>query len=986
MSNSNGTNQIDGIAIVGMAGRFPGANDVAEYWRNLQAGVESITFFSDEELKKAGVEAALLSAPNFVKAKGAIENGDAFDAAFFGFTPREAEIMDPQHRLFMECVWTALEDAGYDAETYEGAIGLYGGEGMNTYLLFNLMSNRDLLESVGLLQASVQNRGDHLTTHVAYELNLKGPSLTIQTACSTSLVAVHTACQSLLTFQCDLALAGGVTITVPLKNGYTYLEGGIYSPDGHCRAFDEGAQGTVEGNGVAVVALKRLSDALADGDTIHAVIKGSAVNNDGSLKVGYTAPSVDGQAEVIAEAHAVSGVDPESITYVEAHGTGTSLGDPVEIEALTRAFRHGTDANRFCAIGSVKSNIGHLDAAAGVAGLIKTVLALKHRQLPPSLNFENENSRIDFANSPFYVNGKLSEWKTANGNPRRAGVSSFGIGGTNAHVVLEEAPEPSPTESKRNWHLLPLSARTNSALDAATVNLHAYLKEHAEIDLADVAHTLQIGRKKFNHRRVVVCRDREDAVAALETLDARRVFTSLQEPRNRPVVFMFPGQGAQYVRMGLELYRAEPIFREQVDSCSEILRPHLGFDLRDVLYPSDESLEEAGQKLNQTFVTQPALFVTEYALAKQWMEWGLHPEAMIGHSVGEYVAACLAGVFSLEDALRLIAARGRLIQSLPSGSMLVVSLPEQKLRSMIESKPELAIAAINAPGLCTVSGTHEAIDKLEDELKPQGLMLRRLQTSHAFHSSMMEPILNPFIEEISKATLNAPGMSYLSNVTGNWITAADATDPSYWARHIRQTVLFNNGVSEIFKNPERLLLEVGPGNSLTVLARHHPQRGAAQVVLSSLRRADEQEPDEAFMLTTLGRMWLANVKVDWTKLSDGEQRRRVSLPTYPFERQRFWIEAQAGSGKSTKNRLRKDPEIANWFYVPSWRRSAAPVSNAALRERRRWLIFADEGGIGDGLKAKLETLGHEIIVVRAGDEFARMDDGSYTVTPDRREH
>jgi acyl transferase domain-containing protein len=679
--SSNNTNQIEGIAIIGMAGRFPGANNIAEYWRNLRDGVESITFFSDEELRKAGVEASRLNSPNFVKAKGAIENGDMFDAAFFGFTPREAEIMDPQQRLFMECVWTALEDAGYDPETYKGAIGLYGGEGMNSYLLLNLMSNRDLLDSVGLLQASVQNRGDHLTTHVAYKLNLKGPSVTVQTACSTSLVAVHTACQSLLNFECDLALAGGVTITVPLKNGYTYLDGGIYSPDGHCRAFDERAQGTVQGDGVAVVALKRLSDAVNDGDTIHAVIRGSAVNNDGSLKVGYTAPGVNGQAEVIAEAHAMSGVNPETIGYVETHGTGTALGDPVEVDALTQAFRQGTGAKRFCAIGSVKTNIGHLDAAAGVSGLIKTVLALKHRQIPPSLNFEKENPRIDFANSPFYVNAVLSEWKNDEGEPRRAGVSSFGIGGTNAHLVVEEAPEPVASESKRGWHLLPLAARTSSALDAATLQLHAYLKENPELNPADVAHTLQVGRRKLNHRRVVVCRDLEDAVRALETLDARRVFTSLQEPRNRPVVFLFPGQGAQYVRMGMELYAAEPTFREHIDSCSEILKPHLGFDLRDVLYPNDVALEQAKEKLNQTFVTQPALFVTEYALAKQWTHWGVRPEAMIGHSIGEYVAACLAGVFSLEDALRLVAARGRLIQSVASGSMLVVSLPEQKVRA-----------------------------------------------------------------------------------------------------------------------------------------------------------------------------------------------------------------------------------------------------------------------------------------------------------------
>jgi acyl transferase domain-containing protein len=860
---------------------------------------------------------------------------------------------------------------------------------MNTYLLFNLMSNRELLASVGLLQTSIQNRTDHLTTHVAYELNLKGPTLTIQTACSTSLVALHTACQSLLNCECDMALAGGVSVTVPLKNGYAYLEGGIHSPDGHCRAFDERAQGTVEGNGVGVVALKRLADALADGDTIHAVIKGSAVNNDGSVKVGYTAPGVSGQAEVIAEAHAVSGVEPETITYVETHGTGTSLGDPVEIEALTQAFRQSTEAKGFCGIGSVKTNIGHLDAAAGVAGLIKTVLALKHRQLPPSLNFENENPRIDFTNSPFYVNTKLAEWKSEDGKPRRAGVSSFGIGGTNAHVVLEEAPVPEPSETTRDWYLLPLSARTSTALDAATVNLHAHLKEHPALDLSDVAYTLQVGRKTFNHRRVVVCRDMEDAVRGLETLDARRVFTSLQEPRERPVVFMFPGQGAQYPRMGLELYRAELVFREQVDLCSELLEPQLGFDLRQVLYPTDEQLEEATPKLNETFVTQPALFVTEYALAKQWMDWGVKPQAMIGHSIGEYVAACLAGVFSLEDALRLVAARGRLIQSLPSGSMLVIPLAEQKVRSLLEKHPQVSLAAINAPALCTVAGTKQAIDELEDEMKASELACRRLRTSHAFHSQMMEPILESFVEEVSKVKLNPPLIPYLSNVTGNWITAEEATDPARWARHLRQTVLFGEAAGELFKNPEHLLLEVGPGRTLSVLVRHHPQRGAGQMVLSSLRHADEREPDEAFMLATLGRLWLANVNVDWTKLSTGVRPRRVPLPTYPFEGQRYWIDPQIGAGVGVmQNLLHKNPDIAAWFYAPSWRRSEAaplPTNEVLAGERRRWLIFADECGIGDGLKERLEGLGQEVITVRAGDEFRRLEKGSYILSPGRRE-
>lgn len=978
-------NQIEGVAIIGMAGRFPGAQDVTEYWRNLRDGVEAIKFFTDDELKSAGVDAARINHPNFIKAKGAIENGDQFDAAFFSFTPREAELMDPQHRVFMECVWTALENSGYNPDSYNGAIGLYGGESMNSYLLLNLMSNRELLDSVGLLQASVQNRTDHLTTHVAYKLNLKGPSLTIQTACSTSLVAVHQACQSLIGYECDIAVAGGVSVTVPLKNGYVYLDGGIYSPDGHCRAFDENAQGTVEGNGTGAVVLKRLADAIRDHDTIHAVIRGSAINNDGSLKVGYTAPGVDGQAEVITEALTVSGVEPETITYVETHGTGTTLGDPIEIEALQQAFRQGTDAKRFCGIGSVKTNIGHLDAAAGVAGLIKTVLALENKQLPPSLNFESESSRIDFANSPFFVNAELSEWKTSSGTPRRAGVSSFGIGGTNAHVVVEEAPEQRSADTKRRWHLLPLSAKTITALDTATFNLHAYLKENTTLDLSDVAYTLQVGRKQFNHRRVVIASGMDDVVQSLETMDARRVFTSLQEPRERPVVFMFPGQGAQYVGMGRELYETESVFREEVDRCAEILKSHLGFDLRDVLYPGDDQLEEATQKINQTFVTQPALFVTEYALAKQWMAWGVQPEAMIGHSIGEYVAACLAGVFSLEDALRLVAVRGRLIQDLPSGSMLVTSMPEEQIRSVLARHPELSLAANNAPALFTVAGPHEAIDKLEGELKAEQLMVRRLHTSHAFHSQMMEPILTPFVEAVAKTTRNAPSIPYISNVTGTWITAEEATDASYYARHIRQTVQFGEGAGELFKNPQRALVEVGPGNTLSVLVRHHPQRGPAQMVLSSLRRADEQEADEAVMLTTLGRLWLANVNVDWTRLYLDESRRRVPLPTYPFERQRYWIEAQSSGYNARSNSLQKNPEIAEWFYTPSWRRSDLSAKKAALGERRRWLIFADECGIGEGLKKRLESAGQEVIAVSSGEEFSRTGNATFTVNPGKRE-
>ncbi|HYO90813.1 MAG TPA: type I polyketide synthase, partial [Pyrinomonadaceae bacterium] len=656
------------IAIIGMSARFPGAKNVARFWHNLRDGVECISFFTHEEMLAAGVDPALLDDSNYVNADGVLEDIDLFDASFFGFNPREAQVLDPQHRFFLECSWEALENAGYDPETYQGLIGVYAGTSISTYQ-DNLYSNSELVGLVGDFQIAIGNNKDHLTTQVSYKLNLKGPSVAVQTACSTSLVSVCLACQSLLSYECDLALAGGVTIGVPQRTGYLYQPGGIGSPDGHCRAFDAAAQGTVGGSGVGLVVLKRLDDALADGDYIHAVIRGAALNNDGSLKVGYTAPSVVGQAQVIAMAQAIAGVEPETITYVEAHGTGTPLGDPIEIAALTQAFRARTTKKQFCAIGSVKTNIGHLDSAAGVAGLIKTVLALKHKMLPPSLHFTEPNPNIDFANSPFYVNATLKEWQ-ANGSPRRAGVSSFGIGGTNAHLVVEEAPKTEESAPSRPAQLLVLSAKTSSALERATANLAEHLRQHPETNLADVAYTLQVGRRAFKQRRSLACDSLVDAITALETPDHRRVLTASVETEQRPVAFMFSGQGAQYAGMSAGLYESEADFREQIDLCSELLKPHLDTDLRQLLYPGAGQWEEANLQLQQTAYAQPALFAVEYALAKLWMKWGVRPEAMIGHSLGEYVAASLAGVFSLEEALALVAARGRLMQRLPAGAML----------------------------------------------------------------------------------------------------------------------------------------------------------------------------------------------------------------------------------------------------------------------------------------------------------------------------
>lgn len=860
------------VAVVGVAGRFPGARNVEEFWKRLCEGVELITVFSGDD-------------SHSVKAEAVLDDVELFDAAFFGFTPREAETLDPQHRIFLEESWAALENAGYNAASHHGRIGVFAGESLNSYFLHNLYPNRRLLDSLGASQVVIANDRDYLTTQVSFRLHLNGPSLSIQTACSTSLVAVHLACQSLLNRECDLALAGGVSVSVPQGLGGEYQEGGIISPDGHCRAFDAKARGTVKGNGAGVVVLKRLADALDDRDTIRAVIKASAINNDGATKIGFTAPSIEGQASVIEEALALASIEPETIGYVETHGTGTALGDPVEIAALTQAFRTGTDATGFCPIGSVKTNIGHLDAAAGVASLIKTVLALEHKQIPPSLNFEQPNPNIDFANSPFFVNTELRRWET-HGTPRRAGVSSFGIGGTNAHVVLEEAPVVSFESSSGSSQLLVLSARTPSALRETSIRLSDHLDQQPQVDLADVAYTLSLGRKSFEHRLAVVCRDVAEASRTLAEFDRTRIYSGATQYEKRPVAFMFPGQGAQYVGMGRALYEREPVFRAELDHCAELLRSSLGVDLRELIYGDRLSPEESAARLAETRFAQPALFAVEYALAKLWLQWGVEPQAMIGHSIGEYVAACLAGVFSLADALRLVAARGEIMQRLPRGAMLAVSLTQAEAEQFLSE--QVSLAAVNSPSLCVLSGAIEAIDAVEQRLAGAGVICRRLHTSHAFHSVMMEPALAEFAALVRSVELHAPQIPYLSNSTGTWITEAQATDPSYWAQHLRAAVQFSAGVSALLDDPAIVLLEVGPGQTLTALAAQQP--GLDRVALASLRPPKGEQSEIEFLLKTAGGLWRAGVEINWSTFYAGQPRRRVPLPAYPFERRRYWID------------------------------------------------------------------------------------------------
>ncbi len=876
------------IAIIGMSGRFPGAKDLDQFWLNLRDGVEAITRFSDEELGSRGVPPEIFRKPNYVKAGVVLEDIDLFDAAFFGYNAKEAAAMDPQQRFFLEAAWQALEDAACNPNTFDGTIGVFGGGSCNDYRKMIPADRQGITGGFDAFQAMLGNEQDFLASRVSYKLNLKGPSLTIQTACSTSLVAVHLACQNLLIYQCDMALAGGVCIRLPQGVGYQYHEGMIWSPDGHCRAFDAEAKGTIFGYGVGVVVLKRLSEALADGDSIYAVIKGSAINNDGAAKVGFTAPSVDGQAEVLAMAQELAGVEAQSINYIETHGTGTPLGDPVEVEALTQAFRAHTDKKNFCAIGSVKTNIGHLDAAAGVASLIKTVLAMKNKELPPSLHFKTPNPKIDWANSPFFVNSKLTAWESSE-EPRRAGVSSFGIGGTNAHIILEEAPEIMGASGSRPWHLLALSARTPSALDTMTANLAGYMQRHPDLNLADAAFTLHTGRKEFTHRRILVCEDVPDAIKVLTAAEGTEgLQNGSSGSGRRDVAFMFSGQGAQHVNMSLGLYNEERIFKEQVDFCAEILLPLLKRDLRDILYPSStDKIKESKDLINRTDFAQPALFVVEYAMAKLWRSRGIAPAAMVGHSIGEYVAACLSGVFKVEDALNLVVMRGRLMQSMPPGSMLAVPLTEEEVLPCLG--PELTVAVINGSSMTVISGETPGIAALQERLsKEKNIECRKLVTSHAFHSRMMEPVLDDFVAIVEKTPRQQPHIPFVSNVSGTWITPKEATSPAYWAKHLRHTVRFDSCLTTLLEMKDCTLLEVGPGQILTLLAKQHPNSDS-HVVLPSSRRPVERKEDLQVFLNTLGQLWMAGLKINWADFYCDEKRKKINLPTYPFERQRYWL-------------------------------------------------------------------------------------------------
>jgi phthiocerol/phenolphthiocerol synthesis type-I polyketide synthase E len=956
---------IEPIAVVGMACRVPGARNVDEFWRNLVAGVESVTWFDRAHQIALGVPADEVDDPHFVPAAPVLDDFDQFDAGFFGLSARDAQVADPQHRLFLELAHTALEHAGYDPARDKASIGVYAGTGGETYAYEHL---RPSGAGDFHMDLSMWNFPDYVATLASYKLNLRGPSLTVHTACSTSLVATHLAIEALRSGECDLALAGGVCVELPQGRGHLVMDGGVISRDGHCRPFDAAASGTMWGSGGGVVVLKRLTEALADSDHIHAVIRGNAINNDGSGKVSFSAPSPDGQAEVVAQAIELAGVDPRSISYIEAHGTGTEVGDPIEVAALRRVYAQRTADRQWCGIGSVKSNIGHLSQGAGVAALIKTVLALEHGVIPASINVETPNPALDLADSPFYLTTALTKW-TPDTGPRRAGVSSFGFGGTNAHLVLEEAPPVRRTPAdERPAHLLALSAKTPTALATVVRRLAVHLQAHPDTDMADVAHTLRVGRAEHPHRAVVVARDIPDAVAALGT--AKRTHTGRADGLPR-LAFLLPGQGAQYAGMGAQLYQAEQVFRAALDECARVLAGELDRDLLDLVLGRST---DADERLRDTRYTQPALFAVEYALAQLWAHWGVRPAGLLGHSIGEYAAATLAGVFTLPDALRLVAARGRLIGSAPPGAMLAVSLGEAEVATMLPAG--LDIATVNGPGTCVVAGPAELVTAFAERVRAGGASAKPLRTSHAFHSSLLAPVVDAFRELVAAVPRQAPELPFLSNVSGDWITAEQAGDADYWARHLREPVRFGDAVARLVADGDWTLLECGPGRQLTSLARMQlPRTGRAP--LTSLPGPADQQGDLATVYTAAGRLWTIGAALDATGF--GVPGRRVPLPTYPYERRRHWVERGNAAHPSPPVQRAARP-VEDWFAVPTWRACPPSVTGDAPSRPGRLLAFSADPALVDALR----TPGVTVIEVRPGPAYAGDLASGFQLRPDHR--
>ncbi len=973
------------IAIIGMAAQLPGAADVTEFWDNLCRGVESIRRLSDDELMAAGESRARLRDPNYVPAAAPLDQFDGFDAEFFGLSPKEAAIMDPQHRKFLETCWHALENAAHTPENFGRPIGVYAGCGMGSYFYWNVCSNRDLVDGVGhFLLRHTGNDKDFLATRVSHIFDLKGPSVNVQTACSTSLVAIQMACQSLLSGESDMAMAGGVTIEMPQGRGYLYKENEILSPDGHCHAFDHRAQGTVFGSGAAVIVLRRLQDALDDGDHIWAVIKGGAINNDGSAKAGYLAPSVEGQAQAISEALVMSGVESETIGYVECHGTGTALGDPIEVAALNQAFERVQGGARRgpCYIGSVKTNIGHLDTAAGGASLIKTALALHHGKIPPSLGYERANPAIDFEGGPFQVCDQLTEW---NAPLRRAGVNSLGVGGTNAHVILQNPPAVAPAGvSDWPFHIVTVSARSKAALDANAAALADWLKANPDVDMADLSYTLTQGRRRFDRRRVLIAHDPAEAAALLGNPDPQLVFDHQPLEEGAGIVFMLPGGGAQYAGMARDLYATEPVFRDWMDRGLDHMARLSGQDIRALWLPAEDAREAADQCLLTPSIQLPLLMITEYALAQLWISWGVQPSALIGHSMGENTAACIAGVMSFEDCIGLVHLRGQLFDTVPAGGMISVELDPA---DFADAMGELDLAAVNAPGLSVVSGPDAGLDEFAAKMAARGVQTQRIAIAIAAHSRMLEPILGRFRDYLASIVLHAPQIPIISNRTGQPLTDAQATDPDYWVQHLRGTVRFADGIDYLARQGDQLFLEVGPGRAMKVMAQSHPAVGAHQVV-STLRHRDHGIGDDVYFMLALARVWAAGIAIDWPQIWGGIQRRRLPLPGYQFQRKRYFIErASAESMIEGADELTRIEDAASWGWRPVWHLAAPRVEIGAdgrpvAAVAQNYLIFIDDDGLGASLATRLRALGQDVVTVQAGDRFADLGNAVFTLPPE----
>ncbi|GAA4279088.1 non-ribosomal peptide synthetase/type I polyketide synthase [Aquimarina mytili] len=965
------------IAVIGMAGKFPEADNIEQFWDNLKNGKDCISDFTEEEVAEEGEQESLIKNPSYVKANAYLKNKKYFDSEFFGYTPHEAELMDPQVRLYHECCWEAIEDSGCNLKDRSLKVGVFTAGYPSIPWMLHTTQNPPETGFVDDFTASHLRDATFLSSRISYKFNLKGPAVFVQTACSSSLVAIHEACNSLLLGECNVVLAGGVNVKNYSKKGYLYQEGMIHSKDGKCRPFDVQSSGTVGGEGAGVVVLKRLKDAIRDRDNIQAIIKGTAINNDGSSKVGYTAPSVQGQAEVIKRAHAMARVDVNSIGYVETHGTATKLGDPIEIEALNTAF--GKDNNSECAIGSVKSNIGHLDSAAGVAGFIKTVLALKNRELPPSLHYTQPNPGISFSNGPFYVNNALKQWGTTS-DVLRAGVSSFGIGGTNAHLVLQEAPKKKISETNRNYKLVTLSGKTIKDFQKNVANLKAFFNENQQTDLADAAYTLQTGRDRFKYRKTIVGEHIQNVVEQLKNISSLEPVASNNREELQHVIFMFPGQGMQYVNMCKELYATENVFRKEIDKCLEYAQKYTSTDLRSILFTD---VEESAKKINQTEYAQPLLFFTEYALAKLLINWGITPDYMIGHSIGEYAAACISGVFELEDAIRLVVKRGLLMSTASKGTMLNVNATKNQIDSLLEEYNTIDLAVINSENAVVVSGTLDDIDDFQNVLESRGITSKKLHTSHAFHSRMMDVVLPDFDKELNTVDFQSPQIPFISNLSGKFVTSQEVQEPSYWTQHLRNTVNFKEGIDTLLTHGDACIIEVGPGRALSNYVNENANKTNGHSIVNTVRHVKQKISDQKYLLEKLGQLWENGLKINWKQFYGDEERYKVSLPTYAFDRKEYTTDFDLNkllNKQLVADTNRTVTEDAKLINICNWKRSILPNKALELdKEKSNFLIFTGAEGFSDALHQKLSAKQQNVVQVRHGKQFKKVNDELFEV-------